>query len=78
LLKNDTIELEKAGCREIFRVKKFEATGKITFVPINNAMPDTLQYGTGSAWSKMPTTLKVMSPQKVVIDLLGRVHPAND
>jgi len=78
LMKNDTIQLEQDGQRQIFKVKKFEATGKITFIPINNAMPDKLQYSTGAAWSKMPTTLKSMSPQKVVVDLLGRVHPAND
>lgn len=78
LMKNDTIQLEQDGQRQIFKVKKFEATGKITFIPINNAMPDKLQYSTGAAWSKMPTTLKSMSPQKVVVDLLGRVHAAND
>ncbi|HEX5434361.1 MAG TPA: type II CRISPR RNA-guided endonuclease Cas9, partial [Candidatus Angelobacter sp.] len=78
LMKNDTIELELNGYRQIFRVKKFEATGKITFVPLNNAMQDKLQYSTGAAWSKMPATLKSMYPRKVVVDLLGRVHPAND
>jgi len=78
LMKSDTIQLEQDGHRQIFKVKKFEATGKMTFIPINNAMPDKLQYSTGAAWSKMPATLKSMSPQKVVVDLLGRVHPAND
>lgn len=78
LMKDDTVELEKDGIRGIYRVKKFEATGKITFVPVNNAMLDKMQYATGAAWSKMPATLKPMSPRKVVIDLLGKVHPAND
>jgi CRISPR-associated endonuclease Csn1 len=78
LMKDDTVELEKDGKRGIYRVKKFEATGKITFVPVNNAMLDKMQYTTGAAWSRMPATLKPMSPRKVVIDLLGKVHPAND
>jgi len=78
LMKDDTVELEKDGNRGIYRVKKFEATGKITFVPVNNAMLDKMQYSTGAAWSRMPATLKPMSPRKVVIDLLGKVHPAND
>jgi CRISPR-associated endonuclease Csn1 len=78
LMKDDTVELEKDGTLGIYRVKKFEATGKITFVPVNNAMLDKLQYATGVAWSRMPATLKPMSPRKVVIDLLGKVHPAND
>jgi CRISPR-associated endonuclease Csn1 len=78
LMKDDTVELEKDGTRGIYRIKKFEATGKITFVPVNNAMLDKMQYATGSAWSRMPGTLKPMSPRKVVIDLLGKVHPAND
>jgi CRISPR-associated endonuclease Csn1 len=78
LMKDDTVELEKDGIRGIYRVKKFEATGKITFVPVNNAMLDKMQYTTGAAWSRMPATLKPMSPRKIVIDLLGKVHPAND
>jgi CRISPR-associated endonuclease Csn1 len=78
LMKDDTVELEKDGARGIYRVKKFEATGKITFVPVNNAMLDKIQYTTGAAWSRMPATLKAMAPRKVVIDLLGKVHPAND
>ena len=78
LMKDDTVELEKDGTRGIYRVKKFEATGKITFVPVNNAMLDKMQYATGAAWSRMPATLKPMSPRKVVVDLLGKVHPAND
>jgi hypothetical protein len=28
--------------------------------------------------SKYPSTLKALEPRKVVVDLLGRVHPAND
>lgn len=78
LMKDDTVEIQKDGIPNIFRVKKFEATGKITFVPVNNAMPDKLQYSTGAAWSKMPATLKPLGPRKVMVDLLGKVHSAND
>jgi CRISPR-associated endonuclease Csn1 len=78
LMKDDTVEIQDDGIPNIYRVKKFEATGKITFVPVNNAMPDKLQYSTGVAWSKMPATLRTLSPRKVIVDLLGKVHPAND
>jgi hypothetical protein len=78
LMKDDTVLIENEGRDNIYRVKKFEATGKITFVPVNNAMPDKLQYSTKAAWSKMPTTLRALKPRKVVVDLLGRIHPAND
>jgi hypothetical protein len=48
------------------------------FVPVNDAHDDGQQMKLGITWSKKPNTIKEIKPRKVVVDLLGRVHPAND
>lgn len=78
LMKKDQIELDTPKGRQIFRVKKFSANGQMWFVPVNNAQEDKDQKEDGTTWSKKPNELRKLSPRKVVVDLLGRVHPAND
>jgi hypothetical protein len=78
LMKDDTVELDFKGERAIFRVKKFYANGQIWFTPVNNAQLDADQMKQKTTWSKYPNTLRPLNPRKVVVDLLGKVHPAND
>jgi CRISPR-associated endonuclease Csn1 len=78
LMKHDTVELDHNGAREVFRVKKFYAAGPIWFTGVNNAQMDADQKKNKTTWSKNPNGLKTLNPRKVVIDLLGKVHPAND
>lgn len=78
VMKDDTLEIEKDGSRSIHRVKKFGENKQIFFVPVNDAHKDEEQMAMKISWSKYPTTLKALNPRKVVIDLLGKVHPAND
>lgn len=78
LMKDDTVEMDFQGGRAIFRVKKFYANGQIWFTSVNNAQDDTAQKKQKTTWSKYPNTLRPLSPRKVVVDLLGKVHPAND
>jgi CRISPR-associated endonuclease Csn1 len=78
LQKDDTIELDSQGTRQIFRVKKFYATGQIWFTGVNNAQMDVEQQKNKTTWSKRANSLKNLRPRKVVVDLLGRVRPAND
>jgi CRISPR-associated endonuclease Csn1 len=78
LMKDDTVELDYNGAREVFRVKKFYAAGPIWFTGVNNAQMDADQKKNKTTWSKNPNGLKTLNPRKVVVDLLGRVHTAND
>jgi hypothetical protein len=78
LQKDDTVELDFNGGRTLARVKKFFATGQIWFTDVNNAQMDAEQKKQKTTWSKRANSLKDMNPRKVVVDLLGRVHPAND
>ena len=78
LCKDDTIEVELEGNKQILRAKKFGDNGQMWFVPVNDAHTDADQKKFGITWSKKPATLKYLQPRKVVVDLLGRIHPASD
>lgn len=78
VMKDDTILVIENGMEQLLRVKKFGENKQIWFVPVNDAHDDATQKKLGITWSKKPNTLKELKPKKVVIDLLGRVHPAND
>jgi CRISPR-associated endonuclease Csn1 len=78
LQKGDTVELDFNGTRAIARVKKFFASGQIWFTDVNNAQANAEQKKQKTSWSKRANSLKDLNPRKVVVDLLGRVHTAND
>jgi CRISPR-associated endonuclease Csn1 len=78
VMKDDTVELDFEGTRQVFRVKKFYDAGPIWFTGVNNAQMDEEQKKNKTTWSKTPNGLKLLNPRKVVVDLLGKVHPAND
>jgi CRISPR-associated endonuclease Csn1 len=78
LMKGDMVELDYNGQRGVYRVKRFQTAGHIWFAHVNNAQPDKDQQRDGTRWSKFPNVLRQLKPRKVVVDLLGNVHPAND
>ena len=78
LMKGDTIEIDQDGRRDIFRVKKFYAAGPIWLTHANNAQPDKDQFRDKTTWSKTPNVLKELHPRKIIVDLLGETHNAND
>ena len=78
LMKGDMVELDYNGQRGIYRVKKFYSSGQLWFAHANNAQPDKDQQRDKTRWSKNPNALKQLRPRKVVVDLLGKIHPAND
>lgn len=75
---DDTIEIKDGDRRRIVRIKKSAENGQIFYVPVNDAHTDTDQMKLAIVKSKTPATLKLLEARKVVVDLLGRVHPAND
>ncbi len=81
LCKDDTVEMTRKGKRSIYRVKLFYDQGdtcSICFVPVNDAHLSQDHRKLELEWYARPSTLKTLEPRKVLIDLLGRVHPAND
>jgi len=78
LMKDDTIKVTDANGTHILRVKKFSDNKQMWFVPVNDAHDDAQQKKLCITWSRTPNSLKELHPRKVVIDLLGKVHPAND
>jgi CRISPR-associated endonuclease Csn1 len=78
LMKGDIVEMDHAGDRELFRVKKFYAVGQIWFTHVNNAQNDADQQRDRTRWSKSPNGLMQLDAHKVTIDLLGKVHPVHD
>jgi len=78
LMKGDTVEMNYDGGRRVFRVKKFYSAGSIWFTEANNAQSDKEQKKQKTTWSRNANSLRRVNARKVVVDLLGRVHPAND
>jgi CRISPR-associated endonuclease Csn1 len=75
---DDTIQIKEGNKRKIVRIKKSYESKQIFYVPVNDAHTDADQIKLKIVSSKYPSTLKALEPRKVVVDLLGRVHPAND
>ncbi len=78
LMKDDTLELNHAGQRTIFRVKKFASAKPLSFVPVNNAQQNEDQRNDKNILRKRPDPLRALAPRKVAVSLLGQPHPAND
>jgi len=75
---DDTIEIKDGDLRKIVRIKKSAENKQIFYVPVNDAHTDADQMKLAIVKSKTPSTLKPLEARKVVVDLLGRVHPSND
>ncbi|MBS1815955.1 MAG: type II CRISPR RNA-guided endonuclease Cas9 [Acidobacteria bacterium] len=78
LSNDDTMEINDGDVRKIVRIKKSGENKQIFYVPVNDAHLDADQSKLAIVKSKYPNTLKSLKPRKVVVDLLGKVHPAND
>jgi hypothetical protein len=78
LAKGDTVEITKNGESHIQRIREFKENKQIFMVPVNDAHPAKEQDALHISWSKKPSTIMPFAPRKVVVDLLGGVHPAND
>ncbi len=85
LMGGDTIELHRS-CKhaehtcipEIYRVRTIAANGQISLVKITDARMKKEIQAAKNWWSPTADALRKLGCRKVVVDLLGRVHPAND
>lgn len=77
LAKGDTVELDYKGERSIFKVKKFYSDGRIWFTHVNNAQKDEELKRDKTTWGVSPNPFRLLNPQKVTIDPLGRKYRIN-
>jgi CRISPR-associated endonuclease Csn1 len=85
LMGGDTVELHRA-CNhiasvcipDIYRIRTIAANGQVSLVKITDARMKKDIKAAGDWWSPSVDTLRKLDCRKVVVDLLGRVHPAND
>jgi CRISPR-associated endonuclease Csn1 len=79
LAKDDTVEMVLDEIPRIFRVKKFFGQDNRTwFVPVNDAHDDAIQTKLKISFALVPKDMRAAKCRKVVVDLLGRIHNAND
>jgi CRISPR-associated endonuclease Csn1 len=85
LMGGDTVELHRScdhpggKCSpQLYRLRTIAANGQLSFVRINDArLKDEIKKAK-EWWSPMCEGLRKLDCRKVVIDLLGQTHPAND
>jgi hypothetical protein len=85
LMGGDTVELHRACkhkegiCKpEIYRLRVIATNGQLGLIKLNDARLVKDIKANHDWWSPMADALRSLDCRKVVVDLLGRVHPAND
>ena len=85
LMGGDTVETEidydergKLYTAGIYRVRTIAANGQISLLKINDSRMKKDIKDAKEWWSPAIDTLRKLGCKKVLVDLLGRVHPAND
>jgi CRISPR-associated endonuclease Csn1 len=75
LSKNEILRMNLGGIEGLWRVQKFDINGRVTVRPHNDA-----RKSDDRSFEKSPSVsqLQKAASVKVTIDLLGRVHDAND
>ena len=85
LMGGDTVKTEidydergKLYAAGIYRVRTITANGQVSLLKINDSRMKKEIKDAKEWWSPSIDTLRKLNARKVVVDLLGRVHPAND
>jgi hypothetical protein len=85
LMGGDTVKTEidydergKLYAAGIYRVRTIAANGQVSLLKINDSRMKKEIKDAKEWWSPSIDTLRKLNARKVVVDLLGRVHPAND
>jgi hypothetical protein len=85
LMGGDTIKLhrrcnhaENICLPDIYRVRTIAASGQLSLVKITDARMKKDIIQSKDWWQPMVDALRKLDCRKVVVDLLGREHPAND
>ncbi len=78
LMNGDTIEIPNGERQGLYVVRSVWAEGPLTLVRVNDARKMSDIRATKQVWFPSADTLRELDCRKVVVDVLGRVHPAND
>lgn len=78
LMNGDTIDLGKGAEAERFVVRSVWSEGPLTLVKVNDARKLADIRAAKAVWYPSADTLRKRGCRKIRIDVLGRVHPAND
>jgi CRISPR-associated endonuclease Csn1 len=78
LMNGDIVEICKDGNPELFRLRSIESDGGLFLLSIRDARLLKEINASGDRWRPSAEALRKLNCRKVVIDTLGRVHPAND
>jgi hypothetical protein len=74
----DTIQIPAGERAGLFVVRSVWSNGQFTLVKVNDARKETEIKAAREAWFPNAETLRNHNTRKVVVDVLGKVHPAND
>lgn len=78
LMGGDTVALVREGVEGLYRLRSIEGGGPLFLLPIQDGRLVKEITRTADRWRPSPNTLRALSARRVVVDLLGRAHPAND
>ncbi|MBI3668225.1 MAG: type II CRISPR RNA-guided endonuclease Cas9 [Acidobacteria bacterium] len=78
LMGGDTMEITENGVSELYVVRTVASNGQISLARINDARLKHEIRGSGDWWSPRAEGLRKLAARKVVVDIFGNVHPAND
>ncbi len=78
LMGGDIVDLKGNGKSGLYRVRTIATNGQVSLVRVADARLKDEIKKSGEWWSPMPNGLRSYGCQKVVVDMLGRVHCAND
>jgi CRISPR-associated endonuclease Csn1 len=78
LMGGDTIEVQEDGKSQIYVVRSVWSNGQFTLVRVNDARKLNDMKTAKQIWFPNAETLRKHDARKVVVDILGKVHPAND
>jgi len=78
LMGGDVIEVQSNGAPERFLVCSVWSEGRMTLIKINDARKQTEIRAAKQVWFPGAESLRKAACRKITVDVLGKVHPAND
>ncbi|MGH9816470.1 MAG: type II CRISPR RNA-guided endonuclease Cas9 [Candidatus Acidiferrales bacterium] len=78
LMGGDTIELQKGERGGLYVIRTIATNGQISLARIHDGRLKKEMQDAGDWWSPKPEGLREFETRKVLVDVLGKVHPAND
>lgn len=78
LMNGDIVEICEDGIARLYRLRSIESNGGFFLLSIRDARLVKDIVKTGDRWRPSADALRKLSCRKVSVDMLGKVHPAND